>query len=136
MQHIFTGTTAPASAPPGVGHHYVDTVAKKAYISVGTATTADWLEMNTGGGGGTFQKQQITLTGTDITNQYITLSALAVAGSLVVFQSRVMFAENVDYSVSNVGGVTRITFIPGGPIATGGAEAWAAGEVITAQFAV
>ena len=41
-QHIFTGTTAPSSAPAGIGHHYVDTTAKKTYVSVGTATAADW----------------------------------------------------------------------------------------------
>lgn len=42
-QHIFTGTTAPASAPEGIGHHYIDTVAKKAYFSVGTSSPADWI---------------------------------------------------------------------------------------------
>lgn len=41
-QHIFEGTTPPTSAPLGIGHHYVDTVNKKTYISVGTATSSDW----------------------------------------------------------------------------------------------
>lgn len=45
VQHIYKGTTAPATAPAEVGHHYIDTVAKKAYLSVGTATSADWLEV-------------------------------------------------------------------------------------------
>lgn len=50
--HIFKGTSAPATAPYGVGHHYIDTVAKKAYMSVGTSTSADWLDITGGGGGG------------------------------------------------------------------------------------
>lgn len=41
-QHIFTGTTAPSTVPEGLGHHYVDTVAKKTYISVGTTLVSDW----------------------------------------------------------------------------------------------
>ena len=40
--HILTGSGAPATTPAGVGHHYVDTVAKKSYISVGVASAADW----------------------------------------------------------------------------------------------
>jgi len=41
-QHIFTGTAPPATAPTGIGHHYIDTTNKVAYVSVGTATAADW----------------------------------------------------------------------------------------------
>lgn len=41
-QHIFTGTTPPAFIPSGVGQHYVDTSAKKNYISVGTTSSSDW----------------------------------------------------------------------------------------------
>lgn len=41
-QHIFTGTTAPVAPPEGIGHHYIDTVAKKTYVSVGTALISDW----------------------------------------------------------------------------------------------
>jgi hypothetical protein len=41
-QHIFVGTTPPAFTPPDVGHHYVDTTAKKHYVSVGTSASSDW----------------------------------------------------------------------------------------------
>lgn len=41
-QHIFSGITAPTTAPEGIGHHYVDTVAKKSWISVGTSSPSDW----------------------------------------------------------------------------------------------
>lgn len=42
VQHVVTGTTAPAAAPPSVAAHYVDTVSGEHYISTGTATAADW----------------------------------------------------------------------------------------------
>lgn len=45
-QHIFTGTAAPSTPPTGIGHHYVDTVAKKTYISVGTALVSDWRDID------------------------------------------------------------------------------------------
>jgi len=41
-QHIFTGTTAPTTTPTAVGQHFIDTVAKKTYISAGTTSSADW----------------------------------------------------------------------------------------------
>lgn len=41
-QHIFQGTVDPTLAPTGVGHHYVNTVTKKQWISVGTSSVADW----------------------------------------------------------------------------------------------
>lgn len=42
-QHIFVGVAAPVSAPADHGHHYVDTVAKVMYFSVGTSSVADWV---------------------------------------------------------------------------------------------
>jgi len=41
-QHIQTGTAAPASPPNELGHHYIDTTAKKSYIATATALAADW----------------------------------------------------------------------------------------------
>jgi hypothetical protein len=41
-QHIIVGTTAPTSAPPGLGHHYVDTTSGTVYMSAGTSSSADW----------------------------------------------------------------------------------------------
>ncbi|MBG6290799.1 hypothetical protein I5I61_25355 [Pseudomonas nitroreducens] len=55
VQHLVTGSGAPTAAPPAVGAHYVDTVAKKTYIATGTASEADWgsaLSTGSGGGGG------------------------------------------------------------------------------------
>ena len=40
--HINIGTAAPSTTPTEVGHHFIDTNNKVTYISVGTATSADW----------------------------------------------------------------------------------------------
>lgn len=41
-QHIFTGSAPPATTPTAVGQHYIDTMNKVAYVSVGTSSSADW----------------------------------------------------------------------------------------------
>lgn len=46
--HIFSGSGAPATTPQGVGHHYIDTTNDLSYISVGTASSADW-QLQAGG---------------------------------------------------------------------------------------
>jgi hypothetical protein len=53
VQHIFKVAGPPSSAPTGSGHHYVDTLNNISYISKGTATVADWVQVG-GGGGGTW----------------------------------------------------------------------------------
>lgn len=45
-QHIYSGTTAPATTPAEIGHHYVDTVAGDLYISNGTASSANWIKLS------------------------------------------------------------------------------------------
>ena len=40
--HIFTGTAAPSITPTNVGDHFIDTTNDDTYISVGTASSADW----------------------------------------------------------------------------------------------
>jgi hypothetical protein len=41
-QHIILGTTPPTITPTKLGQHYIDTVTKIPYVSVGTASSADW----------------------------------------------------------------------------------------------
>lgn len=41
--HIFTGAGAPSNEPTQIGHHYIDTLNKVSYISVGTSSTDDWV---------------------------------------------------------------------------------------------
>lgn len=46
IQHIYIGTTAPTTAPTGIGHHYINTIAMVSYISVGAGSVSDWVLNN------------------------------------------------------------------------------------------
>lgn len=45
LSQVSSGSGAPSSTPSQVGNLYVDTVGKRAYISVGTSSSADWSEL-------------------------------------------------------------------------------------------
>ena len=82
--------------------------------------------------GTNFVKQVITLSATDISNQYVDLSTEHLADSTIIgVGQRVNLYETLDYSLSVVGGVTRVSFI--GPSASGGAEELVEGQVLYVQ---
>lgn len=74
------------------------------------------------------KKQDFTLNGTDITNQYVDLSFLSIADSLSLFVDGVMQDEGSDFTLSTVSGVTRVTFA--GDLATGGSAALVSGDIL------
>lgn len=78
-------------------------------------------------------KQAFTLTGTNITNQYVDLSHLASSGSInfSVVGLAPQF-ETIDYTLSTVGGVTRVTFA--GDLATAGNAALVSGDIIHISY--
>lgn len=86
-------------------------------------------------------EQRITLSGTDITNQYVDL-AHAIFGTSASANSATLFVvggpmqlKTVDYTVSLTGGgggVTRITFA--GDLATGGPAALIAGDILVIDY--
>jgi hypothetical protein len=43
---IVTGTAAPATTPTKVGDEFIDTTNKNIYKAVGTASSADWVQVN------------------------------------------------------------------------------------------
>lgn len=75
-----------------------------------------------------------TLVAGDITAGYIDLPHLAVAGSTVAFADRLAIHEGAseDYTVSTVGGVTRITFL--NDLVNPGQSALAAGDTIYVKY--
>lgn len=75
--------------------------------------------------------EKFVLTNTDITNGYVTLSFLAVQNSIMASVDRLMIHQTDDYTVSVVGGVTRLTFA--GSLITVGQEKLSAGDVIRVQ---
>lgn len=52
MQHVIEYAGPPSAAPTAVSQHWVDTLNKVEYFSVGTSTVADWVAREVGGGGG------------------------------------------------------------------------------------
>lgn len=79
-----------------------------------------------------FQKQKFVLSSGDVASGYVELSYAAVQNSLHVFTNSLFLGQGDDYTVSVVGGVTRITFA--GDFASGGASALEAGDVLYCQY--
>lgn len=85
-----------------------------------SAASADW------------HKQKITLTSTDIANQYVNLSFLIDEDSIIGFVARLAIHRGDDFTLSTVSGVTRLTFA--GPLATGGNSALVSGDVLYVTY--
>lgn len=64
-------------------------------------------------------KQTFTLSGTDITNQYVDLAFIVTSNSVgVIWDAGLPPLETSDYTLSTVGGVTRVSFVVGGTLNT------------------
>jgi hypothetical protein len=82
--------------------------------------------------GTNFLKQIVTLSPTDISNGYIDLASEHLPESTVIgVGQRVNLYETLDYTVSVVSSVTRVTFA--GPSAVGGAEELVSGDILYIQ---
>ena len=89
------------------------------------------------GGAATPQEEILTLDGTDITNQYVDLAAVAqnAASIFVIPEGGPVQRLTSDYTVSLTGGAggnTRISFA--GDLATAGAAALEAGDVLIIKY--
>lgn len=80
--------------------------------------------------GPSWYKENLTLNGTDISNQYKDLARAIQANSLILWVDGVMQVEGTDYTLS--GSPTRITFA--GDLATGGNSALVNGDVLHCQY--
>lgn len=80
-----------------------------------------------------FYKEKFTLTSTNISNGYIDLAHEVEAASIHAFVDRLAIFEDDDYTISVVGGKTRMTF--SGSLASGGDEELEAGDVIQVKYA-
>lgn len=80
-----------------------------------------------------FVQQKFVLSSSDIAAGYIDLAHLAITGSINPFVDRLAIHETDDYTLSTVGGVTRITFA--GSLIGGGDEQLVAGDVIRVKYA-
>lgn len=76
--------------------------------------------------------EALTLNGTDITNQYKDLAEEVEPNTYQLMVGGVVQRQGIDYTLSTVGLVTRVTFA--GDLATGGAAALIAGDVMYNQY--
>lgn len=72
------------------------------------------------------------LTATDISNGYVDLPHEAVSGSVIAFVDRLAIHETEEFTVSTVGGVTRITFT--GPLVTPGQQSLDANDNVFVKY--
>lgn len=79
-----------------------------------------------------FEKEKKTLTSTDVSNGFVMLSHKADVKSIVAFVDRLAIHEGEDYSVSVVGGVTKITF--SGDIGPSGVSPLESGDTIYFKY--
>lgn len=75
--------------------------------------------------------EKFVLSSGDITAGYVTLSFAAVQHSIQASVDRLLIHQGDDFTVSTVGGVTRLTFT--GPLVGAGAEKLQANDVIRVQ---
>lgn len=80
-----------------------------------------------------YAQASITLSGTDITNQYVDMPNLARTNSVMIFFNGVKQRFGTDYTVAPSSGISRVTFA--GDLATGGASALIATDVIEYAYA-
>lgn len=76
-----------------------------------------------------FAKEKFVLSAQNVEDGYVDLAALAIANSVVVFVDRLALHKDDDFSLSTIGGVTRITFL------LAGEEELAASDVIRITYA-
>jgi hypothetical protein len=80
-----------------------------------------------------FVQEKFVLGAGDITNGYVTLANLAISASINAFVDRLAIHATDDYTLSTVGGVTRLTFA--GSLITVGQEKLSAGDVVRVKYA-
>ncbi len=102
------------------------------------AATKNYVDTAVSGSSITPAKETIVLSGTDITNQYIDLAAVAKTDSILFMvqgSGNLLEGASYDYSVSYTGGAggnTRITFL--NDLATAGVAALVAADVVQVNY--
>lgn len=79
-----------------------------------------------------FNQEKITIGATELSNQYVDLAHEVTSGSIQAYINRLAIHMDDDFTVSVVGGVTRLTFA--GAIAAGGISELDAGDVLYIKY--
>lgn len=145
---VISGTSLFAQAATATNPGMISVPASASGLSLSTAALSVAVDSSTTKINGSNQvealqpaEERITLSGTDITNQYVDL-AHPIFGSNASSNSATLFVvggpmqlKTVDYTVSLTGGgggVTRISFA--GDLATGGAAALVATDILVIDY--
>lgn len=115
----FSGTNLQTSVAPSAGND----IANKTYVDSVASAQKTW------------GYEALTLSGTDITNQYKDLAQVAITDSIEFFVGGVWQRPVTDYTISYTGGAggkTRLTFA--GDLATGGAAALVSTDMINIRY--
>ena len=87
LLHIIRAAVNPTAAPDQVGVHWVNTVTKQTFFSVGTGVVGDWKELGAaGGGGGGVDPSYVnaTLTDTALVSTGAQITSDVNGGSLTI----------------------------------------------------
>jgi hypothetical protein len=109
-----------------VGSNYLDASVSLADADIKLDAAIDSIEVG-------FVSEKIVLDATDIANGYIDLQHEAMAGSINAYVDRLAIHETDDYTLSVVGGVTRITFA--GNLVTPSEEEVVENDVVHVKYA-
>lgn len=109
-----------------------DALPQSAVVPVNANDLVNKTYVDNAAAGGQGGYQALTLDANDILNQYKDLAQEVTPNTLQVVFGGVVQRQNVDYTLSTVGGVTRITFA--GDLATGGAAELVATDVLECQY--
>ena len=115
----FSGTNPQTSVTPSSGND----IANKTYVDSVASNQKTW------------NSESKTLSGTDITNQYVDLAQVAITGSIDLYFSGIWQRPTTDYTINYTGGTggkTRVSFA--GDLATGGASALVSTDVIYFKY--
>jgi hypothetical protein len=104
-------SAAEAYADTKVEDQIVETTTDKAPSQAAVASAISALEAAISAADQAPHKESRLLTATDISNGYVDLAREAMANTMLVSVSGTVQYEDEDYSLSAVGGVTRVTFI-------------------------
>ena len=115
---------------------YPSQKAAKTYIDTSIANAAgDGLKQTSGVLSVDAFQELLTLSATDITNQYVDLSYTAIDATIILVPvGGIPQLNGTDFTLSVVGGKTRISFA--GDIATGGVAALVSGEQLAVKYII
>lgn len=108
VQHIYTQSGPPTNPPAGIGHHLIDTLNQKIYLSKGLSVVADWQLVGSGGlpNGGSTGQALVKLSGADGDADWATVVPTGSANAVPYFNGSGNLADLPGMVVNANGGIS------------------------------